>query len=85
MGSPRGAQNYCFSTLSAFESQNFLAPALTRQGAMGSGFARASQRWRNQAAKLLSGRFYRPVALGLVLAGVIAISGAVLMLRYCYC
>ena len=48
MGSPRGAQNYLFSTLSAFESQKFL------------GFARTSQRWRNHAAKLLSGRFYRP-------------------------
>jgi len=46
MGSPRGAQNHFFSTLSAFEFQNFLAPALTRQGEMGSGFASASQRWR---------------------------------------
>ena len=46
MGSPRGAHNHFFSTLSAFEFQNFLAPALTRQGAMDSGFARASQRWR---------------------------------------
>ena len=38
MGSPLGAQNHFFSTLSAFEFQNFLARALLRQS--------LSQRWR---------------------------------------
>jgi hypothetical protein len=43
MGSPRGAQNHFFSTLSAFEFQNFLAPALTRQPLSAGALAKSSR------------------------------------------